>query len=316
MRYGSIEGISQPVSRILLGVASIPKDADANAWLNSILDTGVNIFDTARVYRHSEETLGKWMEACGTRGRVVLLSKGCHPLLNIRRVSAGAIKHDLRLSLRALRTDFIDLYLLHRDDPSVPVGEIVETLNELKAAGRIRAFGGSNWTHRRIEAANEYAYAHNLTPFAASSPNFSLAAPVADPWGGDSLSIAGPGQREAQDWYRRTQLPVIAYSPLARGLFSGRMKSADAARAEQFLDEYARRGYVSEDNFKRLGRCEELAAQKNVTVPQIALAWIFHQRMNMFAIVSTSSAERMRANIAALDLPLTEAECRYLNLEG
>ena len=314
--YGSISGIAQPVSRILLGVASIPEKADTNIWLNSILETGVNFFDTARVYGNSEETLGRWFDECGTRERVVLLSKCCHPFLNLRRVSAKAIRHDLRLSLQALRTDYIDLYLLHRDDPAVPVGEIVETLNELKAAGRLRAFGGSNWTHSRIEAANEYAYSHNLTPFSASSPNFSLADPVGDPWGHNSLSIAGRAQAEARAWYEKTQLPVIAYSALAHGLFSGRMRSADAADVEQYLDVYARRGYASADNFERLRRCEELAKAKNATVPQIAMAWIFHQHMNMFAVVSTSSAERMRANIGALEIALSGEECRYLNLEG
>lgn len=316
VQYGSITGIAQPVSRVLLGVASIPERADANAWLSSILETGVNFFDTARVYDQSEETLGRWFDECGTRQRVALLSKCCHPFLNLRRVSAKAIRRDLRLSLQALRTDYIDLYLLHRDDPAVPVGEIVETLNELKAAGKIRAFGGSNWTHSRIEAADEYAYSHNLTPFSASSPNFSLADPVGDPWGHNSVSIAGRAQAEARAWYAKTQLPVIAYSALARGLFSGRLQSADADRAEQYLDIYARRGYASAENFERLRRCEALAKQKNATVPQIAMAWAFQQGLNLFAIVSTSSAERMRANIAALDIALSKEECRYLNLEG
>ena len=315
MIYGTIDGIPRPVSRILLGTATIPRGGDANAWLNSIVATGVNALDTARVYGDSEETLGRWFDACGTRDQVVLVTKGCHPFLIMKRVTPRAIRHDLKQSLKALRTDYIDLYLLHRDDPAVPVDDIVETLNELKAAGSICAFGGSNWSHERIEAANEYAYKRGLTPFAASSPNFCLADPVGDPWGGSSLTIAGHDGTDARDWYRRTRTPVLAWSPLARGLFSGRMKSTDADRVDQYLDEYARRGYAVPDNFERLRRCEQLAAEKGVTVSQIALAWTFHQGLNLFAIVSTSSDRRMRENIAALELPLTDEECRYLNLE-
>jgi aryl-alcohol dehydrogenase-like predicted oxidoreductase len=81
------------------------------------------------------------------------------------------------------------------------------------------------------------------------------------------------------------------------------------------MDMYARKGYAYQDNFERLRRCEELAKKKGCTVPQIAMAWIFTQQMNMFAVVSTSKASRMQDNIAAMTLELTETEAKYLNLE-
>lgn len=100
-----------------------------------------------------------------------------------------------------------------------------------------------------------------------------------------------------------------------RGFFSGRLKSSDYDIAEQILDSFAMKGFHSPENFERLRRCEILAEKKHATVSQIALSWIFHQGLNLFAAVSTSSAARMQANIDALNLELTETECQYLNLE-
>ena len=109
-------------------------------------------------------------------------------------------------------------------------------------------------------------------------------------------------------------MPVVAYSSLGRGLFSGKLKSSDAENAGKILDANAMKGYGYPENFERLRRCELLAAAKGVTVPQIAMAWIFRQNMNMFAVVSTSKPERMRENIEALRIELTQEESEYLDL--
>lgn len=94
------------------------------------------------------------------------------------------ILYDCHNSLAKLKTSHIQLYLLHRDDPQVPVGPIMETLNRLHAEGKIGVFGASNWTMERMMEANEYAYKHGLVPFTVSSPNFGLANQLDDPWGG------------------------------------------------------------------------------------------------------------------------------------
>ena len=316
--YTRLPLVEKPVSRIFFGTAfgSFMMGREQNELLDSMLGAGITAFDTAHNYLGAETSLGKWIEKSDNREKIVLLTKCAHPSIFGRsRVNEREIKSDLNRSLQQLHTEYVDIFLLHRDDPSVPAGEIVEVLNELHEKGKIRAFGGSNWRYERIAEANEYADKHGLIPFAVSSPNYGLAEQIGDPWGGGCESITGSSHKGDRDWYRNTQMPVIAYSSLARGLFSGRLKSDDLSDIDNVLDDAGKKGYACEENFERLRRCEELAERKQVNVAQIAMAWIFRQDINAFAIVSTKSIERMRENINAYELNLTPEECKYLNLE-
>ena len=267
MHYGTIKGVDRQVSRIFLGTASAPfsTGGDGSELLEAALEQGINAIDTARVYGLSENSLGRWLEQPGNREKVVLLSKCGHPAEDgTRRVRAGEMKKDLETSLEALRTDYVDIWLLHRDDPEIPVGEIMDTFQEMKEKGRIRAFGGSNWTRRRIQEANEYAAAHGLQPMTASSPQFGLANQVTDPWGGNCVTISGPAGEEDRKWYRESGMPVIAYSSLGRGMMSGRVRSGDPEGARQILDSFAQKGFLYPENLERLRRCEKLAAEKGI----------------------------------------------------
>lgn len=318
MEYSEIKYVKNPVSRIFYGTASEPfmSGGDGTELFDAVYDLGINAFDTARVYQGAEKSLGNWIEKRGIRDKVVILSKCGHPTpLGRKRVNEKAMRKDFETSSRYLRTDYIDIYLLHRDDPDVDVGEIVEIFNAMHAEGKIGAFGGFNWTHERIMQANEYAYKHDLIPFTVSSPNFGLADQVRDPWGGGCVTISGPSNKAAREWYRKTDMPVIAYSSLAHGFFSGRLKSSCPEEARKLLSKEAVKGYVCLENFERLRRCERLAEKKKCTVPQIAMAWIYGQQLNTFAVVSSSSAARMKENIQALEIRLTEEELRRLDLE-
>ena len=314
MLYGKIPGIGENVSRVFYGTSMFSSGRDADELLDAVTGMGINALDTARVYGHSEEVIGRWMKKRGNRRSVILLTKCCHPLPDgTRRVSEKGIRGDLETSLRMLGTDDVDLLVLHRDDPSVEVGEVVETCSALIREGKIRAYGGSNWTHERIAQANAYASAHGLTPFSVSSPNFSLARQVVDPWGGNCVSISGEEGKEARAWYRQTQLPVVSYSSLAHGFLSGRVHGEDETSGERVLDRFAVKGFNWPENYERLRRCEEIARRRGVTVPQVAIAWLFRQGVNAFAVIGSSSAERMRQNAEALDLILTEEENALLN---
>ena len=320
MRYGQIAGVGKPISRIVYGCASeaMLRGEDLRATLDEALACSVTAFDTARVYQQSERVLGDWLRG-QKRDELVIITKGCHPDDETpNRVNERCLRDDLRRSLSELRTDYIDVYLLHRDDLGVPVGAMVEALNARREAGEIRAFGASNWTAARIAQANEYARTHGLTPFAVSSPQLSLAVQVADPYGGGAgcVSLTGGAMADERAWYRQTDLPVLAYSCLARGMLSGKLRSADASRAEQVLDPFSVKGFLCQENVERLRRAEALAREKGCTVAQLAVAWALGQALNVFAILTSASPERLRANAGGVDVAVSAEEAAWLNLEA
>ena len=178
--------------------------------------------------------------------------------------------------------------------------------------GIIKSFGVSNWTIERIQEANAYAAEHGLCPFSISSPNFGLAEQVNDPWGGNCVTISGQGNKEVRDWYSRTNMPVLAYSALGRGFFSGRFEAGDYETAKSVLDAYAQKGYMYPVNMERLERCQILAEKRSCSVAQVAMSYIFSHSMNVFAVVSTTSPDRMKLNIEAAKLRLSEKEVIFL----
>lgn len=303
------------VSRIFCGTANPPiSSAEKSAYelLDSVLASGINAFDCARSYGMAENTLGDWIEKRNCRDKIIILSK-CGDVKNGKvLVNRQVIMEQLQQSLEALKVSYIDIYLLHRDDPNTPVEEFIDTLNEIKEAGKIKIFGVSNWTHQRIEAANNYAASKGLTGFQVSSPNYGLARQIQDLWGGGCVTISGPENKEARSWYIENQMPVIAYSSLGRGFFSGRFKAGDYETARKCLDTFAQKGYLYEENMQRLKRAEELAEKYNISVPEIAMRYIFSSEMNLFAVVSSTSPERLRMNIRAANNPLSKEDSQYL----
>src|SRR5947209_5934479 len=174
MKYHPFPPLGRDLSRLVLGSMVFSLEALDLTYdlIETWLELGGNIIDTAHVYSggNSERAMGRWFQERGRRQDVVVLAKGAHHNADRRRVTPEDITCDLRDSLARLKTDTIDLFLLHRDDPDVPVGPIVEGLEEHRRAGRIRAYGGSNWSIQRLEEANAYAAAHRLQGFTASSP--------------------------------------------------------------------------------------------------------------------------------------------------
>lgn len=317
MKYGKIEGVEKDVSKIIFGLAGdlFWKERGSDELLDAVIAAGINTFDTARVYGKSERNFGNWLQKKGNRDQVVILSKCGHPSLitGKKRVNEKEMYKDLKKSLEELQTDYIDIYLLHRDDPEQKAGDLVEIFNAMHADGKIGAFGGSNWTCRRIEEANEYAYQHNLLPFTVSSPNFGLAEMVQDIYGG-CVSISGQAGLSSAKWYQENQMPVVAFASLGMGMMSGKLKSAEKDHAKAILGSLAVRGYGSEKNYERLRRCEELAEEKGCTVSQIALAWVIQQEIPAFAVVSASGIPRAIENAKAAEVVLNEQEIRYLEM--
>jgi aryl-alcohol dehydrogenase-like predicted oxidoreductase len=150
-------------------------------------------------------------------------------------------------------------------------------------------------------------------PFVASSSQFSLAEMVRAPWKG-SISISGSSGAAARAWYEETQMPLLAWSSLAGGFFSGRFTRDNLESFEGHYEQLCVESYAYEDNFRRLERAIALAETKVVTLPQIALAYVFSQPLDVFALVGCQSGEEFAANAAALDVRLTAEEIGWLEL--
>lgn len=318
--------LGKPASAMAFGCAmpNMLRGEEVGEVLDAAFAAGITIFDTAEAYGLSEVSLGSWIAARGRREDIILISKGCHPApqpdgtLGPDRMNPDALRADIEQSLERLKTDYLDIYFLHRDDLKLGVGPIMEALNGYVRTGAIRQIGASNWSHTRIQAANDYARDHGLQGFTISSPGFSLAVQECDPWGGGSgcVDISGPANRDARAWYRERDMPVLAYAALGHGMLSGKVRS-DSPATKELLDDAAQRAYASSGNLERLRRCEELAERHGATVPQVAVAWVLSQTdITALPIVSTSRVENVRANASALDIELTADEVSWLALEA
>lgn len=315
METKKIEGLEIPVSRFIYGTATARMTTGENAdeILDAVLEAGITTFDTARLYGEAEAVLGDWVERRGIRDRVNILTKGCYQSEERSRVTPEDIRSDLAQSLERLKMESVDIYLLHRDDPSVPVEPLVECLNELKEEGKFKIFGGSNWSVERLEAANRYAVNHGLQPFTISSPSYSLAEMVRDPWGG-SVWLSGPARAQDRAWYTKNQMPVFAYSSLARGFLSGKYRTGQSEDIHESLPWAPIEEYYCADNVERLRRAELLAEEKGCGVPAVVLAWALRQPMNVFCILSPSSAKHLSSVLSAFQITLSDEEAAWMNL--
>jgi 1-deoxyxylulose-5-phosphate synthase len=301
--------LNRDLSRLVLGSMVFHPDSDALTFelMDAWRAAGGNVVDTAHIYQggNSERALGRYMKDRGCREELVVIGKGAHHNADRRRVTPEDITCDLRDTLARLQTDYVDLYILHRDDPDVPVGPIVEALNEHRSAGRIRAFGGSNWSPKRLDEANAYAAERGLAGFTASSPHLSLAVPKEEIWAG-CLDARSPEDRA---WYAERQMPLFAWSSQARGFFSGRF-TPDNLENETLV-----RVYYSEGNWERLRRAEELGRHRGFSAIQVALAWVLHQPFPVYPLVGPANLEELRSCVAALGLKLSPEEMAWLDLE-
>lgn len=275
-----------------LGFSLRTRDRDY-ALFDAWLEAGGTVIDTAHVYEDgdAERVLGRWLaDRPGARERIVLVTKGAHPDGERRRVTPADIAADLRDSMERLGGP-VDLYLLHRDDPDVEVGEIVDALDAHRRAGEIRAFGVSNWTLPRIDAANAYAAQRGVAGIACNSPHLSLAVQNEPPWPG-CLSAC---DSESRAWHERTGTPLLAWSAQAAGYFAG---------AESPV-------YDNAENRERRARAGQLGDANAV-----ALAWVLAQPFPTVAVIGPHSLEHLHASLAALDVELSADEVRWLNLEA
>ena len=303
MKYGKIPGILPGISRLVMGVDNQTTMPHASVMFDDFIERGGTCFDTAYVYGGGlcETLLGWWVKNRNIRRNIVILDKGAHTPF----CTPEHLTKQLIASLDRLQTDYIDLYMLHRDNPEVPVGEFIDVLNEHVDAGRISAFGCSNWTIKRIEQANRYALSRGKRPFAAVSNNFSLARMVEPVWEG----VIAASDCESREWFKKTKIPLFAWSSQARGFFTDRVKRDDPASRRDA------RPWYSEDNFRRKERAEQLARKYRVLPIQIALAYVLCQPFPVFALIGPRTLEETRISFGALEIKLSPEELAFLDLQ-
>jgi predicted dehydrogenase/aryl-alcohol dehydrogenase-like predicted oxidoreductase len=301
---GRIEGVDLPVSRLVIGCDN-KNDIGAGAvvW-DAWMEAGGNTFDTGFVYGNGrqETVLGQWIANRGVAKDIVVIAKGAHTPYCTPRVIAA----QLDISLTRLGLDHAPIYIMHRDNPEVPVGEFVDALNRLHKAGRIGVFGGSNWSPTRFAEANAYAAKHGLEPMRLLNNNLSLAVMERPVWAGCITS----NTPEALAFLRKGNVTHLSWSSQARGYFL-----PEPLRARLPADVGPDACFGSLANAERRSRAEMLAARNGVTAHNVATAWVLAQTFPSYALVGPRSPGEIASTLPALVLSLSPGEVAWLNLE-
>jgi aryl-alcohol dehydrogenase-like predicted oxidoreductase len=283
-----------------MGMSDFYGTADEDEAVRTIhcaLELGIDFLDTADMYGPftNERLVGRGLE--GRRDEVVLATK----FGNVR--SAEGERLGIRgdrlyvlascdASLQRLGTDYIDLYYQHRVDPQVPIEETVGAMAELVEAGKVRYLGLSETAPETIRRA------HAVYPITAIQSEYSL-------WTRDP-------EIEVLPTIRELGIGFVAYSPLGRGFLSGRFRSPEDLPEGDFRRENPRFQRENLDrNLELVERVEELAAEKDVTPGQLALAWVLAQ--GVVPIPGTTNVEHLEENVGALEVELTEDDLRELD---
>jgi aryl-alcohol dehydrogenase-like predicted oxidoreductase len=296
----SMPNVTASMSKLAMGTAGLSIYPQASAVFDAFFEAGGTTFDTAAHYGagRADLLLGHWLQERGVRDQVAVIGKGAHS----PNCFPEAVTRQLNESLERLKTDYIDVYFLHRDNPDVPVGEFVDVLNEHYQSGRIKVFGGSNWTLPRMEEANSYAVKHGLEGFRVLSNQFSLAEMIEPVWPG----CVSASDAEAVAWLKRTGVTLFGWSSQARGFFT------DRGGRQNYDDPALVRSWYNDVYFARRDRAEALARKYSTTVPAIALAYNLAQDFALFPLIGPVTVDELRSSLAALNTPLTFEEANWL----
>lgn len=319
MKTLQLPGTELNVSPLCLGTNQFGTSLDDGAAagiLDAFIELGGRFIDTARSYGDwipdaprgaSEQALGRLLRQ-RDRANLVVATKGCE--FDYRagdfalRVNPDVLRADLTASLEALQTDYIDLYWLHRDDAAQPVESLVDTLIEQQQAGRIRAFGCSNWTVERIEAAQAYARSIGHSGFVACQPMWGLAEPDRE-----AMQMYSPGGYY-EDGYQALHnggLTMIPYSGQSRGFFTKLAGQGEAALADDL-----RALYLNDANRRRLPVVERIAAERGISINQVVLAYLLSQPALTIPIIGASRPEQLQDSVRACDVQLSADELAAL----
>lgn len=313
MNYVKLGNTGLDVSRICLGCMSF---GDAEKWLHSwvlneeqsrpiikkALDLGINFFDTANVYSlgYSEEILGRALKDYANRDEVVIATKvhgKMHDGPNGSGLSRKAIMSEIDKSLKRLETDYVDLYIIHRWDNSVPIEETMEALHDVVKAGKARYIGASAMFAWQFQKALHVAEKNGWTQFVSMQNHLNL--------------LYREEEREMLPLCRDKKIAVTPYSPLASGRLT-RDWSETTKRYES--DQIAKSKYdATADTDKMVvERLAEIAEKRNVSRTQIALAWLLQKEPVVAPVIGATKAAHLEDVVASLDIVLTSEEVAYM----
>lgn len=314
MKYKKILNTDLLSSEVVLGCDGLGSTLDKNesiALLDEYTRLGGNHLDTARIYgypsQESEKLIGKWLKERGNRHNVIITTKGAHPepsTMHISRLSAEELGSDIENSLINLKTDYIDLYLLHRDDEKVPVAGIIEALNKYVNEGKIREIGASNWTAARIAEANAYAKKHGLKGFRASQIKWSYAV-VSDSYGEDPTLVAM--DTKEHEAYKNMDLSVFAYASQAKGFFSKYAEGGEIA-----LSTKAKERYLCDENLHRFELAKQIADKNSVSIGTVILCYILSQTIRAFPVVGCKNVAQLRDSLAASETVIAAEDIKRI----
>ncbi|MFJ6696965.1 aldo/keto reductase [Streptomyces sp. NPDC091272] len=276
------------------------------AVLDAYTAGGGNFIDTADSYSawvpgneggESERVLGDWLTSRGNRDDVVIATKvGAHP--SYKGLSAANIKAAADESLQRLRTDHIDLYYTHFDDPSVPVEEIVGALDQLVRDGKVRAVAASNISPDRLRESLDLAEREGLAKYTALQPHYNLVS--RDTYEGELQEVAS-----------QAGLAAVPYFALASGFLTGKYR-ADGGEVQSARAEGAAKHLETERGRKVLTALDEVAGAHGAEVATVALAWLAARPTVVAPIASARTVEQLPALLAVADVTLTDAELTKL----
>jgi aryl-alcohol dehydrogenase-like predicted oxidoreductase len=319
MDYVNLGKTGLKVSRIALGCMTYGVSADAagggvhHPWAlteeesrpfyRQALEAGINFFDTANVYARgaSEEVLGNFL-AANTRREAVVIATKVHGQMrdepNGSGLSRKAILYELDASLRRLRTDYVDLYQIHRLDHGTPLEEILEALHDAVKSGKVRYIGASTMYAWEFAKALYLAGLRGWTRFVSMQNHYNL--------------LYREEEREMMGLCLAEGVGVIPWSPLARGRLTRPWKSESTKRYE--TDRFGAKVYAQTEDSDRnvVDRLVEVAAARGVPPAQIALAWMLAKPYITAPIVGATKAHHLEDAVAALSLRLDPEEIASL----
>ena len=280
-------------------------DADESlATIDRALELGCNFLDTAEMYGPytNEELVGKAIAS--RRDKVIVATKfgirraptPDNPVNRVLDGSPANVRRSIEGSLRRLRSDYIDLYYLHRVDPNTPIEETVGAMAALVKEGKVRHIGLSEASVETLRRA------HAVHPIAALQSEWSL-------WTRDIEDAIVPTCRQLG-------IGIVAYSPLGRGFLSGRFKSPSELAVDDFRRHVPRlQGENLEHNQRLVAKVEQLAHEKGCTSGQLALAWVMAQGGDVVPIPGTKRRTYLEENLAAAKLKLTKPDLERIESE-